>query len=270
MKYPVYRLLVLFTGLLAAPCARAQVCVEQVKAFAPGESIGYSVYYSLAGVYFNAGNARFTTQLTHLDNKPVFWLKGEGSSNKNYDWIFKVRDQYESYIDSATMQPCKFVRNISEGKYRKYENVTFNQSAHTAVTNQGVYTITSCTHDVISIVYAMRNIPFHSFKTGDTIPFHLFMDNQLYGLYIRYTGREVLKTRHGKFNTLRLKPLLIKGSLFQGGEQMDVWITDDENHIPVRIQTPITVGKIKVDLTEYTHLRYPLAAMINKKTANTE
>lgn len=255
----------LFCLLLAVAAffpARAQVCNEQIKAFAAGESVRYTVYYAVAGIYFNAGNARFTTQLTRVDNKTLYWLKGEGSSNKNYDWIFKVRDQYESYIDSATLQPRRFIRDINEGKYKKHEDVTFNQSLHTAVTSQGVFSISSCTHDVISIVYAMRNVPFHAYQKGDTIPFHLFLDNQLYNLYIRYMGKEVLKTRHGKYNTIRLKPLLVKGTLFQGGEQMDVWVSDDNNHIPVRIQTPIAVGKIKVDLTEYTNLRFPLTAML--------
>jgi hypothetical protein len=50
--------------------------------------------------------------------------------------------------------------------------------------------------------------------------------------------------------------------MFEGGEKMTIWVTDDENHIPVRIQTPIIVGNIKVDMVGFENLRYPLSALI--------
>jgi hypothetical protein len=50
--------------------------------------------------------------------------------------------------------------------------------------------------------------------------------------------------------------------MFEGGERMTIWITDDENHIPIRIETPIIVGSVKVDMKSYQGLRYPLSSMI--------
>jgi hypothetical protein len=50
--------------------------------------------------------------------------------------------------------------------------------------------------------------------------------------------------------------------MFKGGEEMTIWITDDDNHIPVRIQTPIIVGTIKVDMVGFENLRYPLSSLI--------
>jgi hypothetical protein len=68
---------------------------------------------------------------------------GIGSSNPSYDWIFKVRDRYESYIDTATLQPYKFIRNVDEGGYKTYENVIFNHQTNTAITAKGVYKVPS-------------------------------------------------------------------------------------------------------------------------------
>jgi hypothetical protein len=84
-------------------------------------------------------------------------------------------------------------------------------------------------------------------------------------MYIRYLGKETIKTRYGKFNTLKIKPLLLKGSIFEGGENMTVWVTDDPNHIPVRVESPLVVGNIKIDMMSYNNLRYPLSSLIRKR-----
>ena len=93
----------------------------------------------------------------------------------------------------------------------------------------------------------------------------MFLDNEVYNLYLRYMGKEVVKTKYGKFRAIKFKPLLVKGTLFQGGEKMTVWVSDDPNHIPLRIESPIVVGSIKVDMMQYRNLRYPLSSMISFK-----
>jgi hypothetical protein len=227
-----------------------------------GENISYIVYYSALGLYVNAGNANFSTSLERINNKPAYHVIGVGASNSHYDWIFKVRDRYESFFDTATLQPYKFIRNIEEGGYKKYENVTFNQSANTAITTNGVFKVPNCIQDVLSSIYYARNIDFSRYKEGDKIPFTMFLDNEVLNLYIRYLGTEVLKTKYGRFRTIKFRPLLVKGTIFEGGEKMTVWVTDDGNRVPVRIESPIVVGSVKVDLMGYRNLRYPLTALI--------
>jgi hypothetical protein len=73
----------------------------------------------------------------------------------------------------------------------------------------------------------------------------MFLDNEVYSMYIRYLGKETVKTKYGKFKAIKFKPLLIKGTIFEGGEKMTVWVSDDANRIPIRIESPIVVGKVK-------------------------
>jgi hypothetical protein len=230
-----------------------------------GEEINYTVFYSVAGMYVHAGSATFTNRLEKLDGKPVFHVIGIGGSNSKYDWIYKVRDLYESFIDTVTMQPLKFVRNIEEGRVKKYENVRFNRAVNTAVTDSGVFKVPACIQDVMSTVYAARNINFTRFKMGEKIPFRMFLENEVHELYIRYLGRETVKTRYGKFRAIKFKPLLVPGTIFNGGEQMTVWVSDDENRLPVRIESSILIGSIKVDMTDYKNLRYPLSSLEKQK-----
>ena len=233
-------------------------CGIRNTAFSPNESLTYNVFYSVIGLYVNAGTATFTMTLEKLNNRPVYHAVGEGHTNSNYDWIFKVRDRYETYFDTAHLQPVKFIRNVDEGGYTKTENITFDQQNNIANTTKGVFKVPNCVQDVLSAVYYARNIDFNKYKVDDKIPFSMFLDNQVYNLYVRYMGKENIKTRYGKF-----RPLLVKGTIFEGGEKMTVWVSDDPNHIPLRIESPIVIGSVKVDMMQYRNLRYPLSSKIS-------
>jgi len=250
--------------LLSFPLkAGDEFCGIRNTAFQSGETLTFKVYYTLAGVYVAAGEANFTLTQEKLLNKPVYHVVGDGKTYSFYDNFFKVRDKYETFIDTATLQPLKFIRNVYEGGYKKYENVTFNHAANTAVTNEGVYKVPNCVQDVLSAIYYARNIDFNKYNPGDKIPFSMFLDNETYDLYIRYIGKETIKTKYGKFKAIKYKPLLIKGTIFEGGEKMMVWVSDDANRIPVRVESPISVGNIKVDMMGYRNLKYPLSSLIS-------
>jgi hypothetical protein len=240
-----------------------EFCGIHNTTFQAGESITYKVFYTLAKVYVGAGEATFTTALEQINGRTVYHVIGEGKTYSFYDNFFRVRDKYESFIDTATMQPLKFIRNVDEGGYKIYENITFNKVVNTAITTKGVYKVPSCVQDVISSIYYARNIDFSKMKPGEKIPFTLFLDNQLYDIYVRYLGKEVVKTKYGKFRAIKFKPLLIKGTIFQGGEKMTVWVTDDENHLPIRVESPITVGSVIVDMINFKNRMHPMTSLLD-------
>jgi hypothetical protein len=233
--------------------------------FTVNEEVSFTVYYAVAGIYVNAGNAVFTSKLETLNNRPVFHITGEGKTNASYDWIYRVRDKYETYIDTVTMQPLKFIRNVNEGGYKIYQNITFNKTANTAIATDGVFKVPPCVQDVVSSMYYARNVDFSQLQPGDKIPFTMFLDNEVFNLYIRFVGREEIKTKYGKFRAIKIKPLLVKGTIFEGGENMTVWVSDDLNHIPVRVESPLVVGKVKIDMMSYANLRHPLTSLIKKR-----
>ena len=241
-----------------------EFCGIRNTAFQSQETITYTVFYSVIGMYLNAGTATFSANLDKLGNKTVYHLIGLGNSNSRYDWIFKVRDRYESYIDTGNLQPQRFIRNIDEGGFRQNEDVIFNNANNTATSLKNTVPVPNCVQDVLSSIYYARNINFNNRKVNEQIPFTMFLDNTVYNLYIKYLGKEQIKTRYGTFNAIKFKPLLVKGTIFEGGEKMTVWVTDDPNHIPIRIESPITVGSVKVDMMGYGKLRYPLSSLISK------
>jgi hypothetical protein len=241
----------------------ADFCGIVNTTFASGETINFHVYYSVIGIPFDAGNASFTVGKSKLNGKDVYHIVGIGNSNTRYDWIFKVRDRYESYIDTQSLRPYRFIRNVDEGGYKKFENVSFDHEKNKAVSEKGTFSVPPCVQDVLSSIYYARNINFAQYKPGDKIPFYLFIDDEVFSIYIRYIGKETIKTKYGKFNAIKFKPLLIKGTIFEGGEKMTVWVSDDANHVPLRIESPITVGSVKVDMTSYRNLRHPMKSLIS-------
>ncbi|MBS1565263.1 MAG: DUF3108 domain-containing protein, partial [Bacteroidetes bacterium] len=88
-------------------------CGIRNSAFSNGEATTFRVFYTL-GVYIAAGEATFNINRENLNNKTVYHITGEGSTYGFYDSFFKVRDKYESFIDTGNLQPVKFIRNIYE------------------------------------------------------------------------------------------------------------------------------------------------------------
>jgi hypothetical protein len=240
-----------------------EFCGIRNTAFQASEVILMRVYYSTLGMYVGAGEATFSTTLEKFNGKIAYHCIGDGKSYPFFDGFYKVRDRYETYMDTATMLPLKFIRNVDEGGTKFYNNVTFNHAAGTATTTHGVFKISSCIQDVISAMYYARNINFDKYKPDDKIPFDMFLDDEVFHMYLRYIGKETIKTRYGKFRAIKFKPLLLKGTIFEGGEKMNVWVSDDENHLVLRAEAPISVGSVKVDMMGYRNLRHPLKSMIS-------
>ncbi|WP_212000062.1 DUF3108 domain-containing protein [Chitinophaga sp. HK235] len=261
-----YLLLILLSIACITPAhAQNDFCSIRNNSFNAGESITFKVMYNLGKMYVGAGEAVFTVNLERFANRDVYHITGDGRTFRAYDWIFKVRDKYETFLDTATMQPLKFLRNVNEGGYKIYNNVVFNQAAHQAVSTNGTFTVPPCVQDVISAIYYARNIDFSKAQEGDKIPFAMFLDDQVYNIYIRYLGKEEVNTRFGKFRAIKFKPLLIKGTIFEGGEKMTVWVSDDANKVPLRVESPISVGNIIVDMVNYSNLRHPFTSLLRQR-----
>ena len=265
--YPCIRRLLFIScflfSFLSLQSQQEHFCGIRNHSMQDGEKLTYKIYYTLAGVYVGAGEVVFSTKLETYQSKPVYHVSGYGYTYKSYDWFYKVNDLYESYIDTATMLPVKFVRNVHEQNNQIYSNVLFNHAHLNAITTNGLFTIPSCAQDVLSAIYYARNINYNQYKIGDKIPFSIFLDDQVFNIFIRYLGKETINTKWGTFRTIKFKPLLIDGTIFKGGEQMTVWVTDDENKIPLLVETPILIGKVKVYLNDFNHLRNAQSARIN-------
>lgn len=253
----------IFLSSFWTPRVEHSICNQTNSSFLAGEKLRYIIYYNVIGMYVNAGRADFQIQNSNFNGQEAYTFTATGKSNAKYDWIFKVRDKYESTVDTKTLLPFQFNRIINEGSFHQTDLIQFNQKLKTASINNQTYpTAADCTYDVISAIYAARNLNFSNLQMGDKVYLNFFLDKELYPSYFKFLGRELIQTQYGSFKAIKLAPLLVKGSMFKEAEKMIIWVTDDGNHIPVRIETPIIVGSIKVDMVGYENLRHPLSSLI--------
>ncbi|MCH8903874.1 MAG: DUF3108 domain-containing protein [Bacteroidetes bacterium] len=242
-------------------------CLTVNNSFIAGEQLRYKVGYKWYGLNFNAGEVLFTVKNARIMKRSAYHMTAIGKTYRTYDWFFKVRDRFETFVDKETLLPLKFIRDVDEGGYLIYENITFDHANNEATEIKDykkpkTYKIPDCTQDVLSIIYMARCIDFSNTAINDTIPITLFLDEEVWPLYIRYLGKSIIKTKLGKFRCVKFKPLTIDGTIFTGGEDMVIYATDDDNHLPLLVETPIVVGKIKAELYSYSGLKHPLTSKI--------
>lgn len=247
-------------------------CITNNKTINAGEKITYEVYYNLGFLWFNAAEVYFKTDSLVQNGVPLYRFISKGSTHQNYDWIFKVRDSYESYVDAVTFKPLLAKRNTSEGSNVVNERYTFNQSKgllYTSVVTSkkplklDTLKIPPCIFDVLSATYYARNIDFSNCKQGDKIPINIVIDNEIFNLYIRYLGNETITNKDkSRYRCIKFKALIIEGSIFKGGEDLTVWVSDDETKIPVYIEANILVGSIKAYIKDAIGLRHPMSGKI--------
>lgn len=202
-----------------------------------------------------------------------YHLSAVGTTYKSYEWFFKVRDYYDSYVDKETLLPEVSIRNVEEGSYRLYDRVTFDQGSGKASSLRGKsketaemahYDIDHCMHDVLSMVYFLRNADIANYKKGDALPLKIFMDKESWPLKMTYAGKEekVKVKGLGHFNTIRVSPEVVAGDIFEEGTEMNIWVSDDQNRLPLLIESPLSVGSVKAVLKDYKNLRYDLSAEV--------
>lgn len=250
------------TLLIIATFFLCQVSFAQEEsAFESGEWFRFKMSYS---GFFKAGNATLTVRDYEYKGKPVYHVIGKGWTTGAIKWFFKVKDRYESFIDKTTGSPYKFIRNIDEGGHKKNIEIEFDHVNNKAHVNnkkkkeKKVIDTKPNIQDMVSTYYYLRNsIDVENLKKGDEISVNMFFDEENYGFKLKYLGKELIKTEFGKVNTLKFRPYVMAGRVFKEEESLTLWVSNDQNKVPLRIKANLAVGSLRADLDAFKGLKYP-------------
>ncbi len=226
-----------------------------------GEKLEYDAYYNWGFIWLNAAKITFQTTDTIVAGQHFTRFSSIGTTLPAYDFFFSVRDTFLSVVESTTLRPVEFYQNNTEGKTSTFNHHFFN-AADSLITGTYRYdngkSVTAksietawpeCSCDVLTMVYRARNIDFSHYTEGDKIPITLLITAEPYDLYIRFQGREAITLRSGTtYNCLKFTPLLVDGTIFTGGEDMTVWVTDDVRRTPVAVEAKILIGSVNAQL----------------------
>lgn len=235
-------------------------------AFKEGEILKYRVHYGLV----SAGEAQLEVKADnqYFASRPTWHIVGTGKSVGMFNWFYEVNDRYETYIDREAIVPWMFIRRIDEGGYTIKEDIVFDHTKKTATSDavrnykppvKGTFKVPENIQDMVSAAYYARTFDFSNITEGQIFPIQAFIDNEVFDMNIKFLGREIINTKKGKFRCLKFRPLLQEGRIFKEQEDMTVWVSDDKNKIPVRAQTDVLIGSIKMDLVDFSGLANPPA-----------
>lgn len=233
---------------------------QEESAFQDGEWFKFRMSYS---GFLKAGNATLSLNETSLDGKPVYHVVGKGWTTGAIKWFFKVKDKYESYFDKETGVPYKFIRKIDEGGHTKDLEIIFNQDAKEAVIENKKKKTTKTVatekdvQDMVSAFYFLRNnYETESIKEGDVVSLNMFFDEENFVFKLKYLGRETIDTEFGKVKTLKFRPYVMAGRVFKEQESLTLWVSADENKIPLKIKADLAVGSLRADLEAFKGLKH--------------
>lgn len=228
------------------------------KAFKEGEYLKFVLHYGI----IDAGEAelRIAKSPHTYHGHEVYHITGTGKTLGAFNWFFKVRDKYETYLDKKGVFPWEFVRDIQEGGYKKKQDYLFYQHKSAVKTDKGeVYKIPPLSQDMLSSFYYARTLDFTNLHEGQVFTIPTFVDGETFPLKIKYKGREDVSIRSGKYRCLKFVPVVQEGRIFKEEEDMIVWITDDDNRVLVLAQAKVLVGSIKMELVKFENLANPIS-----------
>lgn len=246
-----------------------EVKMDEELSFEDGEELVYKVSYNLSPMWVSAGEVVFK-----VTDKGTYWkFVASGRTYSSYEWFYRVRDHHESHANKESLLPLRSYQNLKEGGYRLYEKVTYDRPNMKGKVARGktpetaevkYYDILPEVYDMLSSIYYARNIDYTDFKKGDEFPLQFFLNKDNYDTKVKFLGREVKKIKGlGKFNTIKFSPELVEGEVFTEKDAMKIWATDDKNKIPLMIETPLSVGSVKVFLKSYNGIKYDMDAEID-------
>jgi hypothetical protein len=232
--------------------------------FKEGESLKYKMSYSN---FLNAGFSSIDVKEILHEGKEAFHVLGKGKSTGLVRIFFKLKNDYQTFMYKHNLKPFRFIRKINEGGYTKNKEILFNHDEEEATVKNyknkttKKYSITKNAQDMLSALYFLRNQDLEKFTPGQELSIHMFYDQEINDFKLRFLGKEVINTKFGKINSLKFRPLVQTGRVFKEQESLTIWISDDENKIPLRIKASLTVGSLRADLNQFRGLVAPLVTL---------
>ena len=252
--------LIVFTHLL---CVQTNA---QEKAFDTGEWFKFRIHYGM----FTASYATMQVEDGVVNGKEMYHIKGRGKSTGLLSLFFKVDDDYQTYFDKKTGEPSKFIRKIDEGGHTKDIQIDFDHDKKIALVNdkkhkaKTSHKINKGTQDMMSAFYYLRNnVDTKNLIIGQEIQINLFFDKENFDFKLKFLGREFVETKFGKVASLKFRPYVQSGRVFKEKESLTVWISDDKNKVPLRLQAELAVGAIKADLEAYKGLKHSFKIIVD-------
>ncbi len=235
------------------------------SAFVRGEKLTFRVAFNSALTgSITGGKATLEVKDDNkiINQRNTYHVVGEGKTTGFIELFYKIHDRFESYFDQDALIAWQFTRRTRENNYKKDDLVIFRQNDHLAVSLSKIVKVPDNMQDIISALYYARTLDISDLEPGGIIHVPFFLDDSVYNSKVIFKGRETVKTKLGKFRCVAFRPMVATGYAFDDPYPITIWITDDENRLPILIESEQTVGRARVELISYSGLANPITAKL--------
>jgi hypothetical protein len=243
--------------------------------YVPGEELIYRVSYRAKLVpNTEVASVVVRTTETTLEGKPVYNVFGYGKTLATFRWFFSLDDRYNIWIDTTSLRTVRFTSDIHEGSYTFRSQFNYDWDAKQVATRwqkrqaeekQKSLPLTDVSMDAVSLFFNMRSADISDYRVGEQHELQMVLEDTIRYLKYRFEGREEKKIRNfGRFRTLKFACQIgtSQSYSFTDGSEFFIWLSDDQNRIPLQLESPIRVGSVNAYISEVKGLRYPLSSKI--------
>ena len=250
-----FKLIVFLLTVFSYASAQELVKTTDV-AFKVGEQLNYKLKYG----FFTGAEAHLRVEESEIkfNGKPAYHIIAEGNTAGTFDVFYKVRNRYETFIDKTTLLPYLYTENRHEGNWSHTDKVSFDRAAGKITANKGTYPFHGQVFDFPSAYYFARCLDVSKMRIGEKFNLRYFLEDSIQTLGVTYVGKEKVKCALGTFNCLKFNPTIIPGRIFRKNSKLYLWITDDNNRIPIKAHVEVILGSVTMELTSAKNLKYPL------------
>ena len=239
------------------------------NAFKAGEELTYDLYYKYGLVNMKGGSATLNTETTTYDNKDAYKMTLHASTRGLIGSFLSVDDSLTSYMDK-NLVPQLFVKGANEGgDYTRERHIYSYQDGKTKIRTirykngefrfDEIINTNRCTYDMMSILAYARTLNYSKMQKGDNTQVQFVTGKRLVNMYIRYMGTSKMKVNNGKtYEAVELSLMILDKAFADQEEAMRVWITNDENKLPLQIYTKLKIGEMRSILKDFSGNKHPL------------
>ncbi|PWI29052.1 DUF3108 domain-containing protein [Flavobacteriaceae bacterium LYZ1037] len=241
---------------------------SQNNAFKAGENLTFTASYNMSGVLTELAQVNMVTSEVKTSKATLLRLKCTATTYSKWDSFFKIRDLYESYVSPTSVRPYLYKRDIYEGGYSKFVQYKYSHSNGTVASlikkkkkSGGTYdqnktlNISSNTKDIVSTIYYLRTLDLKNYSVGSSKTLTVLFDNKPTEVVFNYLGKESISTNIGSQTCYKLSISIKNSNVLKGNNDNILWLTADENKIPVYAKFKVAVGNGELKIKSATGLK---------------
>lgn len=252
LRLIVAALLAAFSSCVAATPTIGPSGEVTVPPFGPGESFTFELKYG----FISAGTAVLAIpEVVEHRGRECYHIVSVAESNDFISVFFPVRDVAESYLDTRDLVSRRFEKRISEGDYRSYDLVVMDHDRGVAIYPERGGQVVPLSLDAQDILSSLYYVRLMDLEVGRPLYIENHADRKNYPLKIRVLGRERVNVPAGTFDCVIVEPVMRTSGLFSQKGSLKVWLTDDQERMPVMMKSKVIIGSVAAMLTKHERAR---------------